>query len=272
MIGKRAMLGSLKFAAELADRVRVPVRGVTVLIYHRVGSRTASEVDLPADVFDRQIATLADARRVVTIDQATRLMRGLEQGPSDPVVVTFDDGTADFGDLAMPILERHRVPATLYLATEFVEHGRSFPGDARPLSWHALRDALSSGLLTVGSHTHTHALLDRVSAEAAEIELRTSIDLIQDRLGVTAEHFAYPKAVLASPEVEAVVRDNFRSAALGGGRANPPGRTDLHRISRTAIQVTDGMRWFKRKADGGMALEETIRRKLNRRRYELLRS
>jgi peptidoglycan/xylan/chitin deacetylase (PgdA/CDA1 family) len=181
--------------------------------------------------------------------------------------VTFDDGTADFMDRALPILERFGVPATIYLATDHIERGTPFPHEGPPLSWSGIRDALATGLITVGSHTHTHRVLGRVSAEEAELEVNRSCELLEDRLGVSPRHFAYPKAVPGSPAAEAVVRTRFASAALGGTRPNPYGRTDPFRLRRSAIQASDGMRWFRRKLDGGMALEGTLRTMLNGRRY-----
>ena len=145
--------------------------------------------------------------------------------------------------------------------------GQRFPGDGRPLSWAEAGEAVDSGLVTIGSHTHGHALLDRLDAAAVAAELDRSRDLIGERLGVAAEHFAYPKAVLAAPGVEPLVRARFRSAALGGNRANPYGTTDPHRLARSPIQRRDGMRFFIRKAQGGMALEEQARRRLDRWRY-----
>ena len=167
----------------------------------------------------------------------------------------------------MPVLERHRVPATLYLATDFVERQRTFPPDATPVTWSGLAEALSTGLVTVGSHTHTHALLDRLPDGEVADELDRSIALIGERLGVEAQHFAYPKAVAGSPAADEAVRARFRSAALAGTRANPYGTTDPHRLARSPIQVSDHTRWFHRKAQGGMAVEDGLRRALNRRRY-----
>jgi peptidoglycan/xylan/chitin deacetylase (PgdA/CDA1 family) len=271
--GLRTLAGRLvKETAVLGDRVRPPVPGVVLLVYHRVGGGSDSEIDLPASRFDEQMAWLSERKAATTIaaaidelDRPAPPADGTE--PVRPVVVTFDDGTADVVHVALPILVRHRVPAVFYLSTDFVDRGRPFPGEAPAMTWSAAADAISTGLVTVGSHTHTHALLDRVAPDVAADELDRSRALIADRLGVEAEHFAYPKAVLGPPAIEALVRQRFRSAALGGNRPNPYGRTDPFRLARSAVQRSDGMRFFEHKAAGGMALEERGRAALNRVRY-----
>lgn len=262
------MARAVKGMAVTADRIRRPPRGVVVLIYHRVGGRSRLEIDLPLGLFEEQMATLSAAGRVLAVDDALALLDSPNVPPApDPVVVTFDDGTTDFAEAAMPVLERYRIPVTLYVATQFIDEGREFPSGGQPVSWSALADARTTGLLTVGSHTHTHALLDRLAPDLIEDELTRSVHLIGDRLGTGVDHFAYPKANLGSPAAERAVRSRFRSAALAGTRPNPYGRTDVHRLARSPIQVADGMNWFRRKSEGGMALEDTLRRVLNRRRY-----
>lgn len=258
---------AIKVSAALADSMHRPGRGIVILIYHRVGARTKCEVDLPAELFDRQMAELAESGRAMSLGAALEVAGCPTPPERDPVVVTFDDGTADFADEVVPVIERHHLPVTLYVATDFVERGRAFPNDGVPASWGALRDALSTGLVSIGSHTHTHALLDRLRVAEADQELTTSRSLIEDRLGVRALDFAYPKAVLASPDVEELVRTGFRSAALSGAHANPYGHTDPYRLTRTPIQVSDGMRWYRNKVNGGMGLEDSLRRRRNRRRY-----
>src|SRR5207244_7718315 len=94
-----------------------------------------------------------------------------------------------------------------------------------------------------------------------------SIGLIGDRLGVECPHFAYPKALLGSPAAEQEVRRRFRTGAIAGTRPNQYGQTDLHRLHRSPIQVSDGLRWFRHKAAGGLRLEDELRRLRNRRRY-----
>ena len=257
----------VKWTAAAADGLRRP-EGLVILIYHRVGGRTPVSVDLPRPLFAEQLAVLTDGWVPVNLDTAADILAhpGPPPGPP-PVCLTFDDGTADFVDEALPELVRFGTPATLYVATDHVETGRPFPGDGRPVSWAGLRDALSTGLVTVGSHTHTHLLLDRVGGPVAAAELDRSIALIEDRLGVPCRHFAYPKALAGSPEAEEEVRLRFHTAAVAGTRPNPYGHTDPYRLRRSPVQVSDGLRWFRRKAAGGLGLEDDLRQLRNRRRY-----
>lgn len=260
-------LRALKTSAETADRVRGPRRGIVVLIFHCVGRGSGLELDLPAERFAEQMAWLAASGRATTLDDALdRLERPEPPGP-DPVVVTFDDGPADFADTAVPILARHGIPATIYLATAFLDEQRPFPYGVPPMSWAAARETLASGLVTVGSHTHTHALLDRLPDDRVADELDRSTGSIEDHLGVTPRHFAYPKSLEPSPGADRAVRARFRSAALAGTRPNRYGRTDPFRLARSPIQAGDEMRWFRAKVAGGMAFEDDVRRFVNRWRY-----
>jgi peptidoglycan/xylan/chitin deacetylase (PgdA/CDA1 family) len=267
---------TVKVASASADRLRPPVPGVVILIYHRVGGGTSLEIDLDPGVFNAQMAALAASKRVVSLGTALERLdapaNGNDAGKTS-VVVTFDDGTSDFTDVAVPILERHGVSVTLYAATAFIEDGVEFSDNGRPVSWAALRDACATGLVEVGSHTHRHLLLDRVSPGEAAAELDRSAGLIGERLGRHALDFAYPKAVAGTPEVARLVHDRFRSAALAGTRVNPyrasgsARHTDPQHLARSPIQVSDGMEYFERKVAGGMALEDSFRRIVNRARY-----
>lgn len=244
------------------DRLAPPAPGVTVLIYHRVDGGSESDVDLDPDAFRRQLAHLAAHHQVVSLGAAAELLVA-ETSPAIPsdrhVVLTFDDGTADFCDTVVPALVDFQLPATLYAATHFVAAGEPFPWGAPPASWAGLRDAVSTGLVTVGSHTHTHALLDRADPSVIADELDRSIDLIGEHLGSPPAHFAYPKALPGSAAAEAEVRRRFITAALARSRVNRPGKTDLHRLWRTPIQRSDGFEFFAAKADGGLRLEGELR-------------
>lgn len=259
---------SIKAAAAGWDLLDRPTPGIVVLIYHRVGQGSGGQMDLDGATFERQLRWLRSNTRVISLDDAAEeLVGGAPTRRVAPgVVVTFDDGTTDWLDFVLPALERHEVPATFYVATDFIDRHLAFPGDGRPLSWAALAELASSPLVTVGSHTHRHVLLDRLPTAEVAADLDRSIELLADRVGTEVRHFAYPKAVAGSPAAESEVRARFATAVLAGSRANRDG-TDLHRIRRTPVQRADGFRSFRRKAAGGMHLEDDIRTTANRLRY-----
>jgi len=260
----------------VSDRLRPPPYGVVFLIYHQVGAPQPGVVNLPMGLFEQQMEELAASDRVVSIDDALALLTaptppdvtptegtppasGADARQPCPVVLTFDDGTADFVDHAVPVLQRLGLPAVLYVATRWVDEGRSFWGDDTVLSWSGLAEAQASGVVTVGSHTHGHVHADATPVQEFIDDLDRSIDLIGSNLGTTPHHFAYPKALLPRPEVDAAVRSRFASAAIGGCRPNVPGETDPYALYRSPLQVGDAMAGFRRKANGGMHAEERIR-------------
>ena len=268
---KRVLQQAVKLTAAGRDLVSPPPAGLVVLIYHRVGGESGLEVDLPAALFEAQMSALAATGRVVDLASGLAYLDATtgqeDQGQPGPIAITFDDGTADFVDVALPIVARHKIPVTLYAATEFIDEGRPFPNDGRPASWAGLAEAIASGFVRVGSHTHAHRLLDRLPDAQVNDELERSIDLIGSHLGVEARDFAYPKAVPGSAYADQAVRARFRSAALAGTHANVARRTDPWCLARSPIQRSDDLRWFLKKANGGLRLEDTLRRGLNRRRY-----
>jgi peptidoglycan/xylan/chitin deacetylase (PgdA/CDA1 family) len=222
---------------------------VVVLLYHRVGAGD-SEIELPVDAFRSHLRELRRRERLLTLDEAIG-------GDGGGVVVTFDDGTPDFHDTVVPLAVEHGVPVHLYLATELVGNG------ATSLTWSQLADAVSTGLVSVGSHTHSHADLSRATEPEAEEEMRRSKELVEDRLGRPCEHFAYPWAV-GSPNADRVARRLFRSAALDAWRTNRAGRIDPYRLGRVPVLRSDGAFFFRRKVRGQLDTERWIYRALGR--------
>ncbi len=251
------------------DRRLPTADGVTILIYHRVGGGSGSGVDLDAAVFRRQVEHLAANHRVISLDDAVQEL-ATEGSPPDHqrgVVITFDDGTSDFVEHAVPALVDTGLPATLFACTESIDEQQPFPWGAPPATWNGLREASSTGLVSIESHTHTHRLLDRAPLADIEFELDRSIELIGEHIGRAPRHFAYPKAVPGSAEADAAVRDRFGSAALARNRVNQPGKADLHRLGRTPVRRVDDHDAFVRRASGKGRIEGELRHIYDRWRY-----
>ena len=257
----------LKRFARAADAV-LPTTGLVILAYHRVGGSGTTQMDLPLDRFRDQMAQLADTARVLSLDDA--LDEYFADGQTDPdpcVVLSFDDGTADFADLVVGVLDEFGLPATVFVATEPVLTGERWPDGAAPLSAAAFTEVAKHRLVTIGCHTHSHLLLDREHPSVAAADLDRSIDLLAELTGSQPEHFAYPKALTPSAANDALVRERFRSAALAGTRPNRAGRTDRYHLARSPIQRSDSPREVAHKFAGGMRLEDDVRRFVQRVTY-----
>jgi peptidoglycan/xylan/chitin deacetylase (PgdA/CDA1 family) len=103
----------------------LPSPRLSILIYHRVLAQPdplfPGEVDAAA--FDRQLSLLKRCFRVMPLLKAVRL---LEQGrlPGRAACITFDDGYADNAEVALPILQRHGLCSTFFIATGFLDGGQ----------------------------------------------------------------------------------------------------------------------------------------------------
>ncbi|UGQ46207.1 polysaccharide deacetylase family protein [Massilia endophytica] len=100
-------------------------RAPMILIYHRVLRRKdallPSEVD--AAEFESQLQLLKSIFNVIPLLDAVRLARAGELPPR-AACITFDDGYADNAELALPLLRRHGLHATFFIAAGFLDGGR----------------------------------------------------------------------------------------------------------------------------------------------------
>lgn len=119
----RLATGATGFGAATLGLARGPV--LTTLIFHRV--LPTPDPLFPREMdrarFDAAMQAVAQAFRVISLADA---VQGLRQGslPSRAMVITFDDGYADNEEIALPILQRHGLTATFFVATGFLGGGR----------------------------------------------------------------------------------------------------------------------------------------------------
>lgn len=229
-----------------------PATGASLLIYHRVGGGTSNELDLSVDSFRRQVEMLAQ-HEVISLDGA---LDRLAAGDSSPgVVLTFDDGFEDVYRNAWPLLREHRMPFTVYLATDYMGaamrwEGATATGPAgEGLTWAQLEEMVASGLCTVGNHTHSHVRPEYLT----EDELDACTATVERELGVTPRHFTYPWG-LRVPAMEPALRARFRSASTGELGRNQPG-ADPMRLRRIPVRASDPDAFFAAKLVGGLLPE-----------------
>lgn len=98
-----------------------------ILMYHRI---TDLEIDpwglaVSAKKFDEQLAVLKKKFNVIGLEELIYKKNNneLEQ---NSVVITFDDGYRDNYTTAYPILKKHKLPATFFISSAYIENQNEF--------------------------------------------------------------------------------------------------------------------------------------------------
>ena len=170
------------------------------------------------------------------------------------VVLTFDDGYADFYTTAWPILREFNYPVTLYLPTGLVGEGWPFDFKGRPcLTWEEVRELSRSGI-EVGSHTVTHRRLYELPWKEVEEELKFSREKLEAETGTPIHHFSLPFAYPADRKWEASFQRllnvcGYRSCATTTIGLHKPGDNPLC-LKRIPVNNSDDLRLFKAKLTG----------------------
>jgi peptidoglycan/xylan/chitin deacetylase (PgdA/CDA1 family) len=197
-----------------------PVEGrVPVLLYHSVSLDPPALIrryTVTPAVFRSHLELIVDGGfTVLTVPTFADVLLGRSRLPPQPLLVTFDDGFADFYDNALPALRRHGLRATLYLPTAFLrgsERGNRRSALAESmLAWSQLTEIEHAGI-ELGAHGHTHRHLDTLAAAAARDEITRSKMLLEDAVGHEVATFAYPNGYLSSNVARLVAEAGFRSA------------------------------------------------------------
>lgn len=126
---------------------------LSILIYHRV----LPEVDelypneVTATSFDAQMGLLKGIFNVLPLSEAVGRLKSASLPPR-AACITFDDGYADNATVALPILKRHGLHATFFIATAYLDGGRMFNDTVIHAIRHSRAERIDLSGLGLGEH------------------------------------------------------------------------------------------------------------------------
>jgi peptidoglycan/xylan/chitin deacetylase (PgdA/CDA1 family) len=151
-----------------------------VLYYHSVPRDTRER-------FARQLDMLVRHTQPISLDDKLTLKPGVRYA-----AVTFDDGFENFVDVALPELNKRRIPSTVFVIADAV--GKAFGPEGHPepvMSLEQIRE-LPADLVTIGSHTLTHPFLPSLSEQDSRCEITQSRAKIEQMLNSKVVLFSFP--------------------------------------------------------------------------------
>jgi peptidoglycan/xylan/chitin deacetylase (PgdA/CDA1 family) len=210
----------------------VHLQPAAVLMYHSVCAEPAQPKFAPYVVtpatLERQLSALAEDGFEIH-SGASAYGNG---NRTRSVALTFDDGYRDFYDVALPILDRLGMRASLFVPTGYLGSTARWLGpegeDGRPiLDASQVCDIARSGLVDVGAHSHSHPALDVVDAARRKSEIRLPRLILEDLLQSPVTAFAYPFGYFNGGARREVAAAGYEVAYAVGERHVTPGDNPL---------------------------------------------
>ncbi len=173
----------------------------------------------------------------VSLSEATALLEsGSLAGPMG--VITFDDADRSVHENALPILAERRVPFCIFAVPQYLDLGLTFR-ERNPrfvMSWDALSECVAAGA-EIGNHSYSHPNLSACSEQTLREEVLRGKAVLEDRLGRSVVHFAYPYGQFTKRTIRAIKElgccrtqaTTFRGQMIAGH--------DLHCLRRDRVDL-----------------------------------
>ena len=225
-----------------------------LLMYHMISAPRAGArfngLRVPPAMFERQLRWLRDhGWQSFTVSE---LVESGERLPEKSFAITFDDGYADNLLAALPLLQKYRCKATLYLVVERFDRDWSLARKAHHDEGELMREAklsdeqvakmLAAGCVELGSHSMTHANFLYLDVAATRRELADSRQALEKRFGVAVKSFAWPFGLYRPEQVPLVGEAGYSSAVTVREGIESPARWQPLALKRIKISGKDN--WF----------------------------
>lgn len=215
---------------------------VVVTAFHRVNDLIPEDgVTCSSAKFERFCEFFLAHFRVLPFSkQVSSLRSGF--GVSGTLSITFDDGYLDNYEVAVPILQRYKLPATFFIATDFIGTEKVAPWDkglSHPMKWmdwRHVREISDSGF-EIGCHTASHLDMGVSDRDTIKQELIRSKGVLEDKLGKPIRLFAYPfggRKNISASALDVVQELGFECCASCYGGVNGAA-TNPYEIKRVGI-------------------------------------
>ena len=163
---------------------------IPVLLYHSI-SDDNSMMSLNVNIFENHIKYLKkNGYTSINFNE-------IDQSAKKQIIITFDDGYKDVLLNALPILKKYDFKATCFFVTNLIGQDNSWDINKKNFSKKEIMNIndinnwISSGM-HVGSHSHNHLDLTKISEKKLLNELDFSKKILEDKFDIVSDIFCYP--------------------------------------------------------------------------------
>jgi glycosyltransferase involved in cell wall biosynthesis len=228
---------------------------VSILMYHRISNDNSTFAVSPK-IFEEQMRYLKEnGYSVISLDNAVCALSERGSLPPKSIVITFDDGYADFLE-AWDVLRAYQFPVTLFLPTAYVGGTNAWETKCMPnkipiLSEEQIRTLIRAGV-DVQAHSHQHSYFTCIEPHDIRLEIAENVRQL-DALGVQAKYFAYPSGEYTLAASELLREFGFKAALTC---VSTPSSCDSDLMTLPRITIENGtMHDFEMRLKYGIGLQ-----------------
>ncbi len=226
-----------------------------VLLYHNFAPKERGTAITPDRFKDHIDMLVREGFNLVSVDDVARFVQGEKKLPPNAVAITMDDGYESNYTVAYPLLKKNGWSAAVFVRVADMGPNRSAGLGNKWLDWPEIK-TMSRNNIYIGSHTYeghqfvsgTYPkgkawLTTRLKGESqAGYEARIFSDLskskriLEERLQVPVEHFAYPFGMY-NPTVEKMVKNSGYKYAWTTNREPVTRNSSLYALGRVSVGI-----------------------------------
>jgi peptidoglycan/xylan/chitin deacetylase (PgdA/CDA1 family) len=233
---------------QLKGAEKGPLHQVLIFDYHRFNTFHADSMTVRLSVFKFQLRYMAEhGYHFIPLARYVAYRMG-KASPPPPrsVIITMDDGNESVYTQALPLIEKYRIPVTLFIYPSAISNA------SYAMTWKQLRVLKATGLFDIQSHTYWHPnfkiekrrLTPAQYNKFVDIQFRRSREVLDRKLGINVSMLAWPFGIYDKGLVQKANNDGYTAAfALDGRHA---GDTDnIMEVSRYMVTDRDSGRLFE---------------------------
>jgi peptidoglycan/xylan/chitin deacetylase (PgdA/CDA1 family) len=184
----------------------------TILVYHRFGPVVADSMTVTTTVFASQLKYLHDNNyTVVPLHDVVNFAAGHGELPPRAVAITADDGHRTVFSEMKPLVERYRIPVTLFIYPSAISNA------PYAMTWEQLAELKASRLFSVESHSYWHPNFRiekrRLSTEdywkLVDNQLNKSRQVLERRLGGHVTMLSWPFGIYDDELIAAATKSGY---------------------------------------------------------------
>lgn len=198
--------GTLGWAKDVMSAERLPT-SASIVMYHRFGDSRYPATNTTLEQLEEHIAELKrGSYTVLSVPEIVQRQSAGEPLPDRTVGITIDDAFISVYEEGWPKLRDAELPVTLFVATAAVDRG-----SPDYMTWDQVRELRDAGV-EIGSQTHNHPHMPRLSRAQLDAELSASNARFEEELGTKPTLFAFPYGEASLEAVDAVKAAGFAAA------------------------------------------------------------